>query len=82
MRSMSASCIEFTALLRSSVWMASGAAEAAGAPPRSWLGLLGWSLSNDLFARAIRMAGRDYLLRRFGRLNGRDEAILRARTAR
>jgi GT2 family glycosyltransferase len=55
------------------VWRTAGA---AGVETRSWIGLFFWCLSGDRFARAIRMGMRDYLLRRFGRLNRRDETIL------
>ena len=61
---------------RDLAWTVWGTAQAAGITPRSWWHLLCWSLSNDTFARAIRMGARDYALRRFGRLNRRDEAIL------
>ena len=64
---------------RDLAWMMWSTAEAAGAPPRSWWGLLRWSLSDNGFARAGRMGVRDYLLRRFGRLNKPDEEILLAK---
>ncbi|WP_428493055.1 glycosyltransferase family 2 protein [Rhodopila sp.] len=60
-------------------WTVWHTAEAAGAKPRSWWSLLLWTFSGDIFARAVRMAIRDYLLRRFGRLKKSDEAILDAR---
>ena len=63
---------------RTVVWTAWGAAEAGGADPRTAWGLLRWSLSSDLFARAVRMGVRDYLLRRFGRINKADEDVLTA----
>jgi GT2 family glycosyltransferase len=66
------------ALLRNLTWTAWGAADAAGARPRSWWQFLRWAFSDDAFARAIRMGARDYLRRRFGRANPRDEAILSA----
>jgi GT2 family glycosyltransferase len=66
---------------RDLLWMLSGTAEAVGLSPRSRWGLLGWCLSGDVFARAVRMALRDYLLRRFGRVNRRDESILMAPAA-
>ena len=57
-------------------WTVWSTAEAASAPPRSWRGVLVWSLSDDKFARAVRMGVRDYVRRRFGRLDRRDEAAL------
>ena len=63
---------------RTVVWTAWGAAEVGGADPRTLWGLLRWSLSSDLFARAVRMGVRDYLLRRFGRINKGHEDILTA----
>ncbi len=53
-----------------------GAARSGGGDPRSGWSLLRWSLSSDMFARAVRMGVRDYLLRRFGRINQRDEHLL------
>jgi GT2 family glycosyltransferase len=64
---------------RKLVWTAWGTAEATGAEPRSLWGLACWVFSDNSFARATRMAVRDYLLRRFGRLNQRDEAALSAK---
>ena len=64
---------------RDLAWMVWGTAEAAGVAPRSWWDLLCWGFSKDLFARAVRMGLRDYLLRRFGRINNRDEQVLVAR---
>ncbi len=61
---------------RDLAWMVWGTADAAGVAPRSWWDLLCWSLSANPFARAVRMGIRDYLLRRFGRINPRDQAIL------
>jgi GT2 family glycosyltransferase len=61
-------------------WMIWSTAVAAGIAPRSWLHLLYWSLSRDMFARAVRIGFRDFLFRRFGRLNKRDEALLTPRT--
>ena len=61
---------------RQLVWMVWSTAEAAGDRPRSWWRLLRWSISANIFAHAVRMGVRDYLFRRFGRLNSRDEAIL------
>lgn len=55
---------------------ASLAHSAAGAVPQSSIALVVWTLSGDQFARAFRMAVRDYLLRRFGRINPRDQARL------
>jgi len=59
-------------------WTLSGTAEAAGARHRSWWGLGFWFLSSNVFAQATRMGIRDYLLRRFGRINRRDEVKLRS----
>lgn len=67
------------AMLRHLPWTVWGVAEASGAQLRSWWGLLGWIVSKDLFARAVRMGVRDYLLRRFGRLNQRDALTLTPR---
>jgi GT2 family glycosyltransferase len=61
-------------------WMIWSTAVAAGIEPRSWFHLLYWSLSRDMFARAVRIGLRDFLLRRFGRLNKRDEALLTPRS--
>lgn len=64
---------------RDVAWMAWGTADAAGVTPRSWWGLFCWSISRDMFARAVRMGLRDYMFRRFGRLNRRDELRLAPR---
>ena len=64
---------------RDLAWMVWGTAEAAGIAPRSWWDLLCWSLSKDVFARAVRMGLRDYVFRRFGRVNKRDESTLAPR---
>jgi GT2 family glycosyltransferase len=67
-------------MLRRLVWSVWATAEAADERTRSWVRLLVWSLSDDKFARGVRMGVRDYLLRRFGRLNRRDEASLAERS--
>ena len=59
-------------------WTVWHTAEAAGAEPHSWWSLLLWTFSDDIFARAVRMALRDYLFRHFGHLRTSDEAILDA----
>jgi len=64
------------AAVRWLAWTVWNTAGASGAPPRSWWGVLLWSLSGDKFARAVRMGMRDYLRRRFGRLDRHDEAAL------
>ena len=57
-------------------WTASGLAGAAETQPFTWWGFVRWSFSSDIFARALRMGVRDFLLHRFGRINRRDEEIL------
>ncbi len=63
-------------------WTLWQTADATGMKPGSWWGVLRWVFSADLFARAVRMGLRDYVLRRFGRLNRRDETILLASTSK
>jgi GT2 family glycosyltransferase len=46
---------------------------------RSWWALLSWLLSSHPCAKANRMALRDYVLRRFGRINRHDERVLTVR---
>ena len=63
-------------MLRRFLWTVWATAEAVGQPPRSWWRLVLWTLSDDRFARAVRMGARDYLRGRFGRLDRHDEARL------
>lgn len=61
---------------RSVAWTIWNTAGHVGAQPASWVRLLRWMLSDDVFARAVRLGLRDYALRRFGRISPRDEARL------
>lgn len=61
-------------------WTVWRTAEATGSQHRSWWRLACWVVSSDTFARATRMGVRDYLLRRFGRINKRDEIKLTSST--
>jgi hypothetical protein len=64
-------------LVRDLAWTAWGTAQAAGARPRSWWGLVRWAASADAFAQAARMGVRDYVLRRFGRIRAKDADALK-----
>ncbi len=63
------------------VWTIGNTARADGLDPRTITVLLAWFFSRRIYARAVRMALRDYVFRRFGRLNCADEAILKAAPA-
>lgn len=65
-----------TEALRRLGWTIWHTAQAADCAPASWFQLFLWCLSRDVFAHAIRLGIRDYLLRRFGRIRQQDAFAL------